>query len=77
MVCADLDLEHRFAKPRHPWTNGQIERMTSTINEATANHWDETSNNQAGPPRGGRSRPPLKRRARHHRGVPALNKSEL
>ena len=24
---ADLDIEHRLTKPRHPWTNGQVERM--------------------------------------------------
>jgi len=22
MACADLDIEHRLTKPRHPWTNG-------------------------------------------------------
>ena len=22
-ACADLDVEHRLTKPRHPWTNGQ------------------------------------------------------
>jgi len=26
-ACADLDIEHRLTKPRHPWTNGQVERM--------------------------------------------------
>ncbi len=25
-ACADLDIEHRLTKPRHPWTNGQVER---------------------------------------------------
>lgn len=22
-ACADLDIEHRLARPGHPWTNGQ------------------------------------------------------
>lgn len=34
-ACADLDIEHRLTKPRHPWTNGQVERMNRTIKEAT------------------------------------------
>ena len=29
------DVEHRLTKPRHPWTNGQIERTNRTIKEAT------------------------------------------
>ncbi|MFT9073244.1 IS481 family transposase [Gluconobacter potus] len=34
-ACADLDIEHRLTKPRHPLTNGQVERMNRTIKEAT------------------------------------------
>jgi transposase InsO family protein len=34
-ACADLGIEHRLTKPRHPWTNGQVERMNRTIKEAT------------------------------------------
>jgi transposase InsO family protein len=30
LACADLDIEHRLTKPRHPWTNGQVERMNRT-----------------------------------------------
>jgi hypothetical protein len=26
---------HRLTKPRHPWTNGQVERMNRTIKDAT------------------------------------------
>jgi transposase InsO family protein len=42
MACADLDIEHRLTKPRHPWTNGQIERMNRTIKDATVKrfHYD-------------------------------------
>ena len=28
-------LEHRLTKVKHPWTNGQVERMSRTIKEAT------------------------------------------
>ena len=32
--CAALHIEHRHPKPRHLWTNGQVERMASTIKDA-------------------------------------------
>lgn len=43
MACADLDIEHRLSKPRHPWTNGQVERMNRTIKDATVKrfHYDD------------------------------------
>ena len=28
-------IEHRLTKVKHPWTNGQVERMNRTIKEAT------------------------------------------
>nr|WP_167852010.1 transposase family protein [Hymenobacter elongatus] len=28
-------VEHRLTKLAHPWTNGQVERINSTIKEAT------------------------------------------
>ena len=34
-ACAKNDIDHRLTKPRHPWTNGQVERMNRTIKEAT------------------------------------------
>src|SRR4028119_621035 len=34
-ACADLDIEHRLTKPRHPWTNGQVERMNRPLKDAT------------------------------------------
>jgi transposase InsO family protein len=35
-------IDHRLTKPRHPWTNGQVERMNRTIKEATVKrfHYD-------------------------------------
>ena len=34
-ACAQNDIDHRLTKPRHPWTNGQAERMNRTIKDAT------------------------------------------
>src|ERR671916_775001 len=41
-ACADLNIGHRLTKPRHPWTNGQVERMNRTIKDATVRrfHYD-------------------------------------
>jgi transposase InsO family protein len=34
--------DHRLTKPKHPWTNGQVERMNRTIKDATVKrfHYD-------------------------------------
>ena len=34
-ACALHDIDHRLTKPKHPWTNGQLERMNRTIKDAT------------------------------------------
>jgi transposase InsO family protein len=34
-ACAKADIDHRLTKPKHPWTNGQVERMNRTLKEAT------------------------------------------
>lgn len=45
-ACADLDIEHRLTKPRHPWTNGQVERMNRTIKDATVKRFHYESHDQ-------------------------------
>ena len=35
VACARNDIDHRLTKPKHPWTNGQVERMNRTIKDAT------------------------------------------
>jgi transposase InsO family protein len=41
-VCGENSIEHRLTKVKHPWTNGQVERMNRTIKEATVKrfHYD-------------------------------------
>jgi len=34
-VCLAKDIDHRLTKIKHPWTNGQVERMNRTLKEAT------------------------------------------
>ena len=45
-ACAQLDIEHRLTKPRHPWTNGQVERMNRTIKEAPVKRFHYGSHDQ-------------------------------
>jgi len=41
-VLTDNGIEHRLTKVKHPWTNGQVERMNRTIKDATVKryHYD-------------------------------------
>lgn len=41
-LCEQNDIEHRLTKLKHPWTNGQVERMNRTIKDATVKrfHYD-------------------------------------
>lgn len=34
-ACEQHGIEHRTTKPAHPWTNGQVERMSRTLKDAT------------------------------------------
>ena len=38
-ACAQNDIDHRLTKPKHPWTNGQVERMNRTIKDATVKRY--------------------------------------
>lgn len=42
-TCQENGIEHRTTKIKHPWTNGQVERMNRTIKEATVKrfHYDD------------------------------------
>ena len=42
MRCEKNEIDHRQTKVRHPWTNGQVERMNRTIKDATVKrfHYD-------------------------------------
>ena len=40
IVSAMNTLEHRLTKVSHPWTNGQVERMTRTLKETTVKKSD-------------------------------------
>ncbi len=39
LAYAQNDIEHRLTKPRHPWTNGQVERMNRTLKDATVRRY--------------------------------------
>jgi transposase InsO family protein len=43
MRCRENGIEHRLTKIKHPWTNGQVERMNRTIKGATVKryHYDD------------------------------------
>ncbi len=45
-ACAKADIEHRTTKPKHPWTNGQVERMNRTIKDATVKRFYYESHDQ-------------------------------
>lgn len=45
-VCFDNGIEHRFTKPNHPWTNGQVERMNRTLKEATVRRYHYSNHQQ-------------------------------
>jgi transposase InsO family protein len=46
MRCRENGIEHRLTKVRHPWTNGQVERMNRTIKAATVKRYHYDSHNQ-------------------------------
>ena len=45
-ICREHEIEHRLTKPRHPWTNGQVERMNRTLKDATVRRFHYDSHGQ-------------------------------
>jgi transposase InsO family protein len=45
-ACAQNNVDHRLTKPKHPWTNGQVERMNRTLKEATVRRYHYESHDQ-------------------------------
>ena len=45
-TCRENGIEHRLTKIKHPWTNGQVERMNRTIKEATVKRYHYDSHDQ-------------------------------
>ena len=58
------DIEHRLTKPKHPWTNGQVERMNRTIKEATVKRFHYDTPRAAAQPISPTSSPPTTSRRR-------------
>jgi glycosyltransferase involved in cell wall biosynthesis len=44
--CQENGIEHRLTKVKHPWTNGQVERMNRTLKEATVQRYHYDSHQQ-------------------------------
>jgi Integrase core domain len=42
-VCDEHALEHRLTHPHHPWTNGQVERMNRTLQDAPVKQYYDQS----------------------------------
>ena len=38
-ICREYGVEHRLTKPAHPWTNGRVERMNRTPEEANVRRY--------------------------------------
>jgi transposase-like protein len=46
LLCKKHAIKHRLTKFRHPWTNGQVERMNRTIKDATTKTYHYNNINQ-------------------------------
>jgi transposase-like protein len=45
-TCRENGIDHRTTKVKHPWTNGQVERMNRTIKEATVQRYHYDAHHQ-------------------------------
>jgi transposase InsO family protein len=45
-ACALNDSDHRLTKPKHPWTNGQVERMNRALKDATVKRYFYETHNE-------------------------------
>jgi transposase InsO family protein len=45
-ACEQAGIEHRFTKPGHPWTNGQVEHKNRTLKEATVKRYHYETHQQ-------------------------------
>lgn len=45
-LSRDHEIEHRLTKPKHPWTNGQLERLNRTIKDATVKRFHYENHDQ-------------------------------
>ncbi|MDR6100926.1 transposase-like protein [Agrobacterium larrymoorei] len=45
-VCDENNIEHRLTKVKHPWTNGQVERMNRTVKDATVKRFHDGDHEQ-------------------------------
>jgi transposase InsO family protein len=46
VACARNDIDHRLTRSKHPWTNGQVERMNRTIKDATVERFYYETHNE-------------------------------
>lgn len=44
-ACAQNHIDHRLTKPRHPWTNGQIEHTGRMLKDATVKRFHHETHN--------------------------------
>jgi transposase InsO family protein len=45
-ICREHGIDHRLTKPKHPWTNGQVERMNRTLKDATVRRYHHATHRQ-------------------------------